>query len=81
MEIVDIVGISNTTSTVTWDPPIQTNGIIAGYELMCFIYERTPDIMNVSLASDVKSYNITDLCKLCNLLCIAVLVNAIYYAW
>ena len=64
VEIVDIVSISNTTSTVTWKPPTQTNGFIIGYEVMYFIFENTTDIMNVSLASDVTSYNITDLCKL-----------------
>ena len=63
VDIVDIVAISNTISTVTWRQPMQTNGIITGYEVMYSIYESTTDITNVSLASDVESYNITDLSR------------------
>ena len=42
---------------------MKTNGIITGYEVMYSIYESTTDINNVSLASDVESYNITDLSR------------------
>ena len=40
---------------------MKTNGIITGYDVIYSIYESTTDITNVSLASDVESYNITDL--------------------
>ena len=40
MEIVDVIITSDTTVTVKWDPPIQPNGIITGYEVKYSIYEN-----------------------------------------
>ena len=64
MEIADVVTISDTISIVTWSPPIQSNGIVIGYEVMSSVYEDTADIATVSVTSNINSFNITDLCKL-----------------
>ena len=64
MEIVDVVGISDTTSLVTWNPPKQRNGIITSYEVMYSVYENDTAIISVPLTSDINNFNITDLRKL-----------------
>ena len=62
MEIVNVISISETTSTVTWNPPIQPNGIITGYEVMYSIFENDAGTTNVPVTSNINSFNITDLC-------------------
>ena len=65
MEIVDVVVISDTTANVTWNPPIQPNGIITGYEVKYSVYEEDSDNKSSILATtDMITFNITDLCKL-----------------
>ena len=64
MEIVDVVSISDTTSLVTWDPPIQPNGIITGYEMIYSVYEDDNNNIVVPVTSNISSFNVTDLCKL-----------------
>ena len=65
MEIVDIIIISDTTATVIWDPPVQPNGIITGYEVKYSIYEEDADNKSSILATvNMSSFNMTDLCKL-----------------
>ena len=64
MEIVDVVSISDTTSLVTWDPPIQPNGIITGYEVIYSVYEDDNNNIVVPVTSNISSFNVTDLCKL-----------------
>ena len=61
--IVDVATISNATSTVMWNPPIQPNGIITGYEVMYSAYEDDADIITIPVTSNINSFNITDLCK------------------
>ena len=63
VEIVDIVTVSDTTSTVLWNPPIQPNGIITGYEVIYSVYENVTNI-SIPITGNVESFNITDLCKL-----------------
>ena len=64
VEIVDVVSISDTTSLVTWDPPIQPNGIINGYEVIYSVYEDDNNNIVVPVTSNISSFNVTDLCKL-----------------
>ena len=64
VEIVDVVSISDTTSLVTWDPPIQPNGIITGYEVIYSVYEDDNNSIVVPVTSNISSFNVTDLCKL-----------------
>ena len=61
--IVDVATISNATSTVMWNPPIQRNGIITSYEVMYSAYEDDADIITIPVTSNINSFNITDLCK------------------
>lgn len=65
MEIIDVVHIFDTVSIVTWNPPIQPNGIITGYEVIYSVYEDTTETISVPVSSNISSFNITDLCKLC----------------
>ena len=64
MEIVDVVIIFNTTATVIWDPPIQPNGIITGYEVIYSVYEDDNNNIAVPVTSNISSFNVKDLCKL-----------------
>ena len=63
VEIVDVVSISNTSAIVTWNPPIQPNGIITGYKVEHSLYEVSSDIISVSVASNINSLNMTELGK------------------
>ena len=64
MEIVVVVSISDTTAIVTWKPPIQPNGIIAGYEVIYSVYEDDNNNIAFPVSSNISSFNVTDLCKL-----------------
>ena len=65
MEIVDVVVISDTTAIVTWNPPIQPNGIIIGYEVKYSVYEEDSDNKSSILATtNMITFIMTDLCKL-----------------
>ena len=61
--MIDVVSISNTTASVTWNPPIQPNGIITGYEVEHSLHEVPSDIISVSVASNINSLNMTELGK------------------
>ena len=63
MNIVDVIITSDTTVTVKWDPPIQPNGIITGYEVKYSVYENTSDIISVPVSSNINSLNMTNLGK------------------
>ena len=64
MEIVDVVSISDTTATVTWKPPIHSNGIITGYVVKYSVYEDNNNEISVLVTSNISSYNMTDLSKI-----------------
>ena len=64
VEIIDIISISDTALTVTWNPPIQPNGIITGYEVIYSVYEDDAENISIPVTSNIYSFNITDLCKL-----------------
>ena len=63
MEILDVVTISDTTSTVIWNPPTQPNGIITRYEVIYSVYDNATNI-TIPITGNVERFNITDLCKL-----------------
>ena len=64
MEIIDIVSISDTALNVNWNPPIQPNGIITGYEVIYSVYGDDAENISIPVTSNVYSFNITGLCKL-----------------
>ena len=64
VKIVDVVSIFDTISLVTWNPPIQPNGIITGYEVIHSVYENTTSGISVSVTNSTNSLNITSLSKL-----------------
>ena len=63
MEIIDVVPVSDTASTVIWSPPLQPNGIVTNYELMYSVYKNSTNI-SVNISSNAENFTITDLCKL-----------------
>ena len=63
VEIVDIASISDIALTVHWNPPIQPNGIITGYEVIYSVYEDDAVNTSVPVTSNISSFNITDLCE------------------
>ena len=63
MEIVDVVPVSDTASTVVWSPPLQPNGIVTNYELINSIYKNSTNI-SVNISSNAENFTITDLSKL-----------------
>ena len=64
VKIIEVVSISDTTSLITWNPPIQPNGVITGYEVTHAVYEDTTNRIPVSVSRNTNSLNITNLCKL-----------------
>ena len=84
MEIVDVVTMSSSASLVTWDPPIQPNGIITGYEVVYSVYGLDAESVVGPLNSDITALNITDLSKLhyvCafkNILCVIYIAKYTY---
>ena len=64
MEIVDVVSMSNTASLVTWNPPIEPNGIITGYEVVYSVYGLDAESVVGLLDSGITTVNITNLSKL-----------------
>lgn len=80
MKIKDVVSLSNSTAVVTWDPPIQPNGIITAYEVIHSIYDDVSSRITVPVTNSTNSLNITDLCKLqihAVTTCLAALVSNI----
>ena len=64
VEIIDIISISDTTLTVTWNPPIQPNVIITGYEVVYSVYGDDAENISIPVTNDINTINITDLRKL-----------------
>ena len=63
VEIVNINIISSSAAAVVWNPPTEPNGIITGYEVVYGIHETPSPTIAVLFASDINSFNITDLGK------------------
>ena len=64
MEIVDVISMSTSASLVTWNPPIEPNGIITGYEVVYSVYGLDAESVVGPLDIDINNLNITDLSKL-----------------
>ena len=65
METIGIFILSDTTVIVTWDPPVQPNGIITGYEVKYSVYgDETDNKSSILATANVSSFNMTDLSKL-----------------
>lgn len=65
MEITDVVSTSTNATVVTWNPPIEPNGIITRYEVIYSIYGLATENVIGPVESDIYTVNITDLGKLC----------------
>ena len=68
MEIVAIVGTSDTTAVVFWTPPSQPNGIITGYQIIYSLYGDNTNSMNQAVTENEDSFIITNLSELVPLL-------------
>ena len=64
MEIVDVVSMSSSASLITWNPPIEPNGIVTGYEVVYSVYGLDAESVVGPLDSGITTVNITDLSKL-----------------
>ena len=62
--IVNVVSVSSSASTVTWNLPIEPNGVITEYEVVYSVYGLTAESVLGPLGSDINTVNITDLSKL-----------------
>ena len=63
VEIVAIVGTSDTTAVVFWTPPSQPNGVITGYQIIYSMYGNTAS-MTEAASRNENSFVITNLSKL-----------------
>ena len=64
VEIVAIVGTSDTTAVVFWTPPSQPNGIITGYQIIYSVYGDTTNSMTEAASKNENSFVITNLSEL-----------------
>ena len=64
VEIVAIVGTSDTTAVVFWTPPSQPNGVITGYQIIYSEYGDNTDSMNQAVTRNENSFVITNLSEL-----------------
>ena len=64
VEIVAIVGTSDTTAVVFWTPPSQPNGVITGYQIIYSVYGDTDNSMTQAVTRNENSFVITNLSEL-----------------
>ena len=64
MEIVGVVGTSNTTAVVFWTPPSQPNGVITGYQIIYSVYGDNTNSMNQAVTENENSFVIANLSEL-----------------
>ena len=64
VEIVGVVGTSDTTAVVFWTPPSQPNGVITGYQIIYSMYGNAANSMNQAVSRNEDSFIITDLSEL-----------------
>ena len=64
MEIVGVVGTSDTTAVVHWAPLSQPNGVITGYQIIYSVYGDTASSMNQAVTSNENNFVITNLSEL-----------------
>ena len=70
VEITDVVTISSSASNVTWNPPIEPNGIITGYEVIYSVHGRSTENVIGPLDSGKNSLDIMNLSKFTLIVCI-----------
>ena len=77
VEIVGVVGTSDTTAVVFWTPPSQPNGVITGYQIIYSEYGNTINSMNQAVNRTEDSFVITDLGELFYsiIVCVSVSVS------
>ena len=68
VEIVAIVGTSDTTAVVFWTPPSQPNGVITGYQIIYSVYGDNTNSINQAVTENDDSFVITNLSELIPLL-------------
>ena len=64
VEIVGVVGTSNTTAVVHWTPPSQPNGVITGYQIIYSVYGDANDSMAQTVTGNEDSFVIANLSEL-----------------
>ena len=64
VEIVAIVGTSDTTAVVFWTPPSQPNGVITGYQIIYSVYGDTDNRMTEAVTRNEDSFVIANLSEL-----------------
>ena len=64
VEIVAIVGTSDTTAVVFWTPPSQPNGVITGYQVIYSVYGDADNRMTEAVTRNEDSFVITNLSEL-----------------
>ena len=64
VEIVGVVGTSNTTAVVHWTPPSQPNGVITGYQIIYSVYGDADDNITQAVTRNEDSFVIANLSEL-----------------
>ena len=64
VEIVAIVGTSDTTAVVFWTPPSQPNGVITGYQIIYSVYGDSTITMNWTVTENEDSIVVANLSEL-----------------
>ena len=61
VKITGVFSISSSTSHVKWNPPVEPNGIITGYEIIYSVYGEIHESVIGPLESNKHASNITNL--------------------
>ena len=64
VEIIGVVGTSDTTAVVYWTPPSQPNGVITGYQIIYSVYGDITNRMTLAASRNENSFIITNLSEL-----------------
>ena len=64
VEIIGVVGTSDTTAVVYWTPPSQPNGVITGYQIIYSVYGDADDNMTQAVTRNEDSFVIANLSEL-----------------
>ena len=64
VEIVAIVGTSDTTAVVFWTPPSQPNGVITGYQIIYSVYGDADNRMIEAVTRNKDNFAIGNLSEL-----------------
>ena len=64
VEIVAIVGTSDTTAVIFWTPPLQPNGVITGYQIIYSVYGDADNRMTEAVTRNEDSFVIANLSEL-----------------